>query len=302
MSQKPATPLFWIASYPHSGDQLVRSFLQHLSKNFGYRPQDPAAIELLDRDLPWDAHAHFYETVVGKHPRELSEEEIAAARPQVHEYISKTYPGIPVVKTHAPRADFYGVPSINMDVSVGSVYLIRNPLMLAPIFATVGKKDVVTALKLLATSEYRQPTSETHALEPWGSWSQNVMSWTSADVDGDLVIRFEDIAADPHGQFGRIAKHLKMPVDDAQIAEAADKALGVHGMTGKKPQPNAWKNAMSKDHVRALVEVHARQMSRFGYLTNDVLNYAGLTREVALNSSAKFEELSRMPVAPVGHA
>ncbi len=59
---------------------------------------------------------------------------------------------------------------------------------------------------------------------------------------------------------------------------------------------------MSKDHVRALVEVHARQMSRFGYLTNDVLNYAGLTREVALNSSAKFEELSRMPVAPVGHA
>ncbi|WP_299348174.1 sulfotransferase domain-containing protein [uncultured Maritalea sp.] len=302
MSQKPATPLFWIASYPHSGDQLVRSFLQYLAKNLGYRPQEPAAIELLDRDLPWDVLAHFYESVIGTHPRDMSEEEIAAARPKIHEYISKTYPGIPVVKTHAPRGEFYGVPSINFDVSVGSVYLIRNPLMLAPIFAMAGKKDVVTALKLLATSEFRQPTSDTHALEPWGSWSQNVASWTNADLDGDLLIRFEDIAADPHGQLGRIANHLKMPVNDKQIAAAADAALVVHGMAGKKPQSDAWKGAMTKDQVRALLEVHARQMSRFGYLTNDVLNYAGLTREVALNSAAKFEELARMPVVPVGHA
>ncbi|MFT6659743.1 hypothetical protein [Maritalea sp.] len=302
MSQKPATPLFWIASYPHSGDQLVRTFLQHLAKDFGYRPQDKPAIELLDRDLPWDVQSHFYETVMGQHPRELSEEEIAAARPQIHAYISQTYPGIPVVKTHAARGEFYGVPSINFGVSVGSVYLIRNPLMLAPIFAMAGKKDVVTALKLLATSEYRQPTSDTHALEPWGSWSQNVASWTSANVEGDLVVRFEDIAVDPYGQLGRIAKHFKMPVDEKQIAAAADAALVVHKMAGKKPQADAWKNAMSKDHVRALLEVHARQMSRFGYLTNDVLNYAGLSREVAMNSAAKFEELSKMPVSPVGHA
>jgi len=302
MTQKPASPLFWIASYPHSGDQLVRSFLQHLAKNFGYRPKEPAALELLDRDLPWDVLAHFYETVIGKHPRDMSEQEIAEARPKIHEYISTTYPGIPVVKTHAPRGEFYGHPSINFGVSIGSVYLIRNPLMLAPIFAKLGKKDVVSALKLLATSEYRQPTSKTHAMEPWGSWSQNVASWTNTDQKGDLLIRFEDIAADPHGQLGRIAKHLKMPVDDNQIAAAADAALAVHGMAGKKPQADAWKGAMSKDYARALVEIHARQMSRFGYLTNDVLNYAGLSREVALNSSVKYEELGRMPVAPVGNA
>jgi len=299
MSKKPAVPLFWIASYPHSGDQLVRSFLQHLAKNFGYRPKDPASIQLLDRDLPWDILVPFYKSVLDKHPRDMSEVEIAAARPKIHEYISKVYAGLPIVKTHAARAEFHGVQSINMGVSVGSVYLVRNPLMLAPIFAKIGKKDVVSSLKLLATSEYRQPTSDTHALEPWGSWSQNVESWTGNNLAGDLVVRFEDIAADPHGQFARIAKHLKMPVDEKQIAQAADAALKVHGMDGKKPQPDAWKNAMSKDYVRALIEVHALQMSRFGYLTNEVLNYAGLTREVALNSAAKYVELAKTPVAPV---
>lgn len=302
MSQNVVTPLYWLASYPHSGDQLVRSFLQHVAKNFGYRPKDPAALELLDRDLPWDILAHFYETVVGKHPSNMEETEIAAARPKVHEYIATQYPGLPVVKTHAVRAEFHGVPSINTDVSIGSIYLIRNPLMLAPIFALAGGRDVVTALKLFATSEYRQPSSETHALEPWGSWSQNVASWTNADLDGDIVVRFEDIIADPVGQFTRIVNHLNMPVDKAQIKAASEAALKAHNLAGRAAQPNAWKGMVSKDHARALVEVHARQMARFGYLTNDVLNYVGLSREVALNSSAKFEELARTPVAGVGHA
>jgi len=302
MSQKQITPLFWIASYPHSGDQLVRSFLQHLSKNFGYRPQDPAAIELLDRDLPWDALAHFYETVIGKHPRDMSEVEIAAARPKIHEHIAKEYPGLPVVKTHAPRAEFHGTMSVNADVSVGSVYVLRNPLMLAPIFAIAGGKDVVSAIKLLATSQYRQPTTDTHALEPWGSWTQNVMTWTTGSNPGDLVIRFEDIIADPAGQLGRVAEHLKMPVDKKQVKAAAKAAMKDHKIDGKPAQAAAWKGAMSPANARALVEVHAQQMSRYAYLTNDVLNYVGLTREVALNSSAKFEELSRMPVTPVGNA
>ena len=302
MSQDPATPLYWIASYPHSGDQLVRSFLQHLSKNFGYRPQDGAALELLDRDLPWDVQAHFYETVVGKHPRDMSEQEIAAARPKIHEYISKSYPGLPVVKTHAPRAEFYGVPSVNSEVSIGSVYLIRNPLVLASAFAIAGKKDVTSALNLLATSEYRQPTSDTHALEPWGSWTQNVASWTSANIEGDIVVRFEDIVADPAGQLGRVAKHLKMPVDDKQIESAAEGAFKAHGINGRSIPKGAWKGGLTNEYARAVVEIHALQMSRFGYLTNDVLNYVGMTREVALNSSAKFEELSRAPDTPVGNA
>ena len=302
MSQNSATPLYWIASYPHSGDLLVRSFLQHLSKSFGYRPQDPANLQLLDRDMPWDVHAHFYETVVGKKPTELSEEEIAAARPKIHEHISKNYPGLPVVKTHAVRGEFYGVPSINASVSLGSVYLIRNPLMLAPVFAVAGGKDVVSALKLLATSEYRQPSTDTHALEPWGSWSQNVASWTGNNVEGDLVVRFEDLMADPVGQLTRVAEHLKMPVDKAQIGAAAKAALAEHGVTAKSNNPGAWKGAVSPNHARALIEIHARQMARFGYLTNEALNHAGLTREEALAASARFEDLARLPVTAAGNA
>jgi hypothetical protein len=117
-----------------------------------------------------------------------------------------------------------------------------------------------------------------------------------------MVVRFEDIIADPVGQFTRIVNHLKMPVDKAQIKAASEAALKAHKIEGRTAQPNAWKGAMSQDHARALVEVHARQMARFGYLTNDVLNYVGLSREVALNSSAKFEEMARTPVAGVGHA
>ncbi len=210
MSETKGRPLFWIASYPHSGDLAVRSFLQQAAKIKGYRPNEPASLEYINRDVPWDTDVWFYREVMGKAPSEMSEPEIAAARPKIHDYLSKKYPGLPFIKTHSVRAEFHDVLSINTKVSGGSVYLIRNPLNLVMAFAQAGNKPPLDAIKLLATSEYRQPTTAQNALEPWGSWSENVQSWTEPTLAHDLVLRFEDVLNDPHAQFKRLADHMRL--------------------------------------------------------------------------------------------
>lgn len=291
MSERKARPLFWIASYPHSGDLAVRSFLQQVAKIKGYRPNDPASLEYLNRDVPWDTDVWFYREVIGKEPTELSETEIAAARPKIHDYLSKKYPGLPFIKTHAVRAEFYGEPSINTKVSGGSIYLMRNPLNLVMAFAYAGKRKPLDAIKLLATSEYRQPTTKQNALEPWGSWSENVKSWTEAGLPQDMTVRFEDLLADPRGQFKRIADHMRLGVDEKELKKAADEAIKTLGIEGKKASSDPWKQGLTPAYARSVLEVHAQQMARFGYLTNEVLNFAEIDRDTALRSSAALSQL-----------
>ncbi|MCF4099819.1 sulfotransferase domain-containing protein [Maritalea mediterranea] len=291
MSEKKARPLFWIASYPHSGDLAVRSFLQQAAKIKGYRPNDPASLELINRDVPWDTDVWFYREVIGKDPSELSEPEIAAARPKIHDYLSKKYPGLPFIKTHAVRAEFHDVLSINTKVSGGGIYMIRNPLNLVMAFAHAGKKKPIDAIKLLATSEYRQPTTAQNALEPWGSWSENVQSWTEPSSPHDLVVRFEDLLTDPHGQFKRLADHMRLGLSADELRTASDKAVKAVGFAGKKPSSAPWKEGLSPAEARAVLEVHAQQMVRFGYLTNEALNFAEVDRETVLRSSAALRQL-----------
>lgn len=291
MSETKGRPLFWIASYPHSGDLAVRSFLQQAAKIKGYRPNEPASLDYINRDVPWDTDVWFYREVIGKAPNEMSEPEIAAARPKIHDYLSKKYPGLPFAKTHSVRAEFHDVLSINTKVSGGSVYLIRNPLNLVMAFAHAGKKPPLDAIKLLATTEYRQPTTAQNALEPWGSWSENVQSWTEPTLTHDLVLRFEDLLNDPHAQFKRLADHMRLGLDAKEQKKAADEAIKAVGLAGQKASNDPWKQGLSPTYARAVLEVHAQQMVRFGYLTNEVLNFAEVERDTVLRSSAALRQM-----------
>ncbi|WP_424981126.1 sulfotransferase domain-containing protein [Maritalea sp. S77] len=291
MSEAKGRPLFWIASYPHSGDLAVRSFLQQAAKIKGYRPKEPASLEYINRDVPWDTDVWFYREVIGKAPSEMSEQEIAAARPKIHDYLSKKYPGLPFIKTHAVRAEFHGQPSINTKVSGGGVYLIRNPLNLVMAFAYAAKKKPLDAIKLLATSEYRQPTTAQNALEPWGSWSENVQSWTEPSLPQDLVLRFEELLNDPRAQFKRLSDHMGLGLDAKELKKASDEAIKTLGIEGKKASNEPWKKGLSPAYVRSVLEVHAQQMVRFGYLTNEVLNFAEVDRDMVLRSSAALRQM-----------
>ena len=58
-----------------------------------------------------------------------------------------------------------------------------------------------------------------------GSWSENVGSWTARPHPAVLVVRYEDLIADPKKHFGAVARHLLMAPTEDQL----DKAIEMTG-------------------------------------------------------------------------
>src|SRR3546814_13709151 len=54
------------------------------------------------------------------------------------------------------------------------------------------------------------------------SWSNHVESWTKWNHPGILVVRYEDLLADPLDQFGRVARHFGISTDAARIRKAVE--------------------------------------------------------------------------------
>ena len=61
----------------------------------------------------------------------------------------------------------------------------------------------------MAATLNASPTSAQHAGEIWGSWSENVASWTTDQPPVIKVVRYEDLLDDPIGNFTAIAEHLR---------------------------------------------------------------------------------------------
>ena len=127
------------------------------------------------------------------------------------------------------------------------------------------------------------PPTENNVREFFSSWSMHVKSWTQQPNPQLLVLRYEDMLDLPFKTFGRTAKFLGLKPPRARLAKAirfsSFKTLRSQEDTagfkersvssrrffraGKKDQ---WKDKLTPEQVRAIVERHREQMSRFGYV------------------------------------
>ena len=118
----------WIASYPKSGNTWVRVFLYHLVRLQEGYPRADNDLHALDRASAYEARFYgLYQEVMGKPLTVATAEEVAAARSRVHALIVERAPSVALVKTHNFRGKIYGHRTINMKVSAGSIYIVRDP-------------------------------------------------------------------------------------------------------------------------------------------------------------------------------
>jgi len=116
--------ILWLASYPKSGNTWVRLFLANLIKGDGSNPV--ALSRIGEATLAEPGTAGF--SLLDQRPwQEWSIEDIARMRPQVQERIAGTGEGVVPVKTHSAFVVVRGTPMINMGVTAGAVYVVRNP-------------------------------------------------------------------------------------------------------------------------------------------------------------------------------
>jgi len=279
--------ILWLASYPKSGNTWTRNFLHNLLNLIEQGADAPHDINAMNELTFWEISAAAYERHLGKPPKDCTRAEIAAIRPKVQKDIAESTGGIAMVKTHHALVMDRGVRTINVDVTSGAIYIVRNPLDVAISFAHHMNDTIDVAIEEMATANLETGVNERSVYEVYGSWSQHVESWTRKSHRTIYVMRYENMLADPMRVFGGLARHLLLQPTEEQLRlaierssfEALQKQEQEKGFQEKpekaerffrEGKAGQWRETLSRRQVRRIVQDHHIQMARFGYLTDEL--------------------------------
>ena len=254
--------IYWIASYPKSGNRWARAFLTSLVTE-GARNSTGESTEI----VPHENLGRFYKPFLRKPLAAASETELAAIRPHAHRLIAKRTQNFALLKTHSLLGIHHGTPTVTFDVTAGAIYLVRNPLDVVVTYSRERKKDLDSTIAAMNHSERIAERHRDYSYEIIGSWSENVASWTRPH-DRTLVLRQEDMQTDPEAEFRRMVQFLKMKVSTNQLARALEKSRS------ESDSPERWREELTEEQVATLVRRNEVMMKRFGYWLDE---FDGLT-------------------------
>jgi Sulfotransferase domain len=276
MDTKRKNGIFWIASYPRSGDMWVRVFLQNLVPIMSGvdKEQDLNALETFS---PWDNARRYYAKYLGPEPAGNELQKIAPIRQLMQRDLANRSSGLEFVKTHGPLGHFYGYSSIDFSITAGALYLVRNPLDVAISLAHVLDGKIDHIINFMSNPHAYAAGDATRIPEFFGSWSHNVASWTSKP--NAFVMRYEDMLDNPELWLSVLSRHIFDPAPPPeQIRKAIDRSsfdkLNPQGFGFQQEPVDAifregragqWKDALTPQQIDRITSDHREQMARFGY-------------------------------------
>ena len=272
--------LLWIASYPKSGNTWVRAFIENYLRN---RPQ-AIDINTLHQVSLAESRAFLYEPfITGGDTTAASVEEICAIRPLVHADMARRAQGTVFVKTHNFHGEFAGYPLHNSSVTSGAIYIVRNPLDVVLSLANYFDHSMDEAIEFMAEERTGTPNEKENVPQIITSWSTHVQSWTQNIGEETLVLRYEDMLDNPVKVFRKLVSFLGQKRDPARLKRAVrfssfEQLKSQEKQRGfvekhenarsffRQGQKNQWREKLTDEQVKKIIDSHGEQMTRFNYL------------------------------------
>ena len=275
--------IYWLASYPKSGNTWTRILLTNYLRNAG----EPADINSLDGG-PIASARQVFDDHVGIEASDLTQDEIERYRPFVYEQMSAQATEPLYLKVHdAFTYTRYGYPLISKTATAGVIYLLRNPLDVAVSFAHHSASTVERTVRKMGEPDFAfvdNPQRLHNQLrQRLLTWSGHVTSWVDEPGLRVLAVRYEDMQADTAAVLTAIARFCGLDDDPARIARAVDfsrfervrKQEAEQGFGEKMPgvesffrkgMVGSWREELTPEWVDKLIADHGEVMRRFGYL------------------------------------
>ena len=274
--------LLWLASYPKSGNTWLRAFLHNLIHDRG----GPLDLNALSRSTLMDAGREHYEPLLDKPWDAVTAADAARLRPRVQAAMAASRKGTVMVKTHSMLTGLSGQPSHDPALTAGAIYIVRDPRDIALSYADHLGIDIDATIGSMATPEAVTYTTRNGVAEFLGSWSQHVASWTAQEGPTVLVLRYEDMLADPQTSFGRVAAFLHLDAPPALLGKAiANTAFAQltrqeveQGFRERSPEQarffrkgraGGWRVMLTPQQSARIAADHGPVMRRFGYLDDE---------------------------------
>ena len=290
--------IFWISSYPKSGNTLVRAILTGLffSNDGKVKFENMRNIGLFETTR----RLNFIKSINEKDFYNLGDLTVLSKywqKIQVSQEL-KIVNGFGFLKTHSCLVSIKNNLFTTKDISKGYIYIIRDPRDLCISWAKHSNYSIdqsidflcnsLSVLKWVNKSKYSMVPKNIFPLQFVSSWKEHVKSWTENDFDiPKLVIKYEDLIVNKEIVIKKILKfffenfnikinNLNTKLENilettsfdymkkAEIKNGFDEAMLWNSFfqEGKKGQ---WKDVLKKTQ-RSKIEYNFREyMNKFGY-------------------------------------
>lgn len=199
---EPQQKIFWIASYPKSGNTLARLVLQAAIQG------NVDVNQLGDICPSWHGYVRYkmalYENISNS-PLGVGEERKYWDHLQ-REFLldDKFQPGhqkYKFLKIHHALLKVSGQLTINPELSGGILYFVRNPIDVAKSLSDFDGVTIRESAKNMVNSDFVAAGDRDqirHGVELRSDWATHVTSWTEHSLPlPTLIIRYEDFMANP---------------------------------------------------------------------------------------------------------
>lgn len=275
--------IFWLASYPKSGNTWMRVLLTNYLRN----AEQPADINKLDGGPIASARTWFDEWV-GIEASSLDDDTIEALRPGVYRCMAREEQQTIFMKVH----DAWGVtgtgePLFPPEITGGVIYILRNPLdMVASCASHWGFTLNKAAESLCDTTFALHRTSEGLAdqlRQRLSCWSGHVTSWLDASRLPVHLVTYEDMCRNPEETFGAVVRFCGLPycpervtktvffssfgelLRQEQINGFQERSPNSQGTFFRQGKFGSWREELPPDLVARIIKAHSKSMQRFGY-------------------------------------
>lgn len=281
--QQATKGIFWLASYPKSGNTWFRVFLANLFST----PENPFNINQINTGAIASCR-QWIDQSLGFDSADLSFDEIDQLRPNIYQWHVEHTKTIGYHKIH----DAYtyldnNAPLIPTKGSLGALYFIRNPLDVAISFANHSCCSIDEAIDNMGNKSFSFCDSrfkqQNQLRQKLCSWSMHVESWVEAQSINLLVLRYEDMKQRPIESFTKAAYFLQLAVSEEEILQAIKnaefdklKAAEIEfGFREKAPAVkhffrkgivDDWKNTLTETQIQRIIHDHGDIMRKYGYL------------------------------------
>jgi hypothetical protein len=279
--------IIWIASYPKSGNTLVRSILS----SYLFTSDGNFKFELLNYIKQFPSREFFEQINVDVDNKFEVEKNYVKAQKLINSYNKSNF-----LKTHSAYKLNYHYNFTNFENTLGAIYIVRDPRNVITSFSNHYNMSLERSLEHMTSMSFYIGTEfKTDFPTFVGSWSYNYNSWKSEELKNKcLLIKYEDLINKKKNTIIKILEFIanlskiKLKLNEKKLEDSLkttdfnylqklEKEKGfsesmINETTGKKINffnlgpKNDWKELLNEE-IKKKIEINfEKEMIELGYL------------------------------------
>ena len=278
--------IIWLASYPKSGNTLMRSILSSYFyskdgnfefKNLNQIKQFPMSVDFMSLGIDIENDKEVFKNFIN-----------------VQKFINEKKRSLSFFKTHSSLVKMYDCDFTNLENSLAAIYIVRDPRNVVTSFANHNGISVDEATDIIIDQNMFTDKSSNVCKVLVGSWASNYNSWKEfKKKDKYILIKYEDLISKKKTVLIRVFKFLnqvgfshnlniiklnkaikttefnlmKSKEEKESFSEALpDKETGKRRVFFNLGPKNDWRKILDKKNIEKIEKHFKNEMLELGYL------------------------------------